>query len=168
MKHQDVRDQLLVDVRTRAEYVEEHIPGSVHIPLHKVKRFADLLGDVEVVTVCRTGVRASKAAAKLPNAKPLEGGILEYKQTGGKIEGVSAPWSVQRQVRLVAGLLVVVGSVLAYVGSPAWLLLSGFVGAGLAFAGATDTCGMAKVLARVSFNSRSDEAIKKELEGNIQ
>lgn len=167
MKHQDFSEQLLIDVRTRPEYVEEHIPGSVHVPLHKVSRFADTLSDVEVVVVCRTDSRARRAAAQLAKAKVLRGGIMEYKRAGGPVEGKSAPWSVQRQVRLVAGSLVVIGSVLAYVVNPAWLLLSGFVGAGLAFAGATDTCGMAKVLARLSGNSRSDEAIKKELAAKL-
>jgi predicted small integral membrane protein len=61
--------------------------------------------------------------------------------------------SLERQVRIAAGTLVFIGSLLGYFIHPAWIGLSGFVGAGLVFAGITDTCGMAMVLARMPWNN---------------
>ena len=59
--------------------------------------------------------------------------------------------SLERQVRIVAGLMVFAGSLLA-ITNPWWLIVPGFIGAGLAFAGITDTCGMAMILARMPWN----------------
>ena len=162
MSSLDLDKKVIVDVRTRPEYAEEHIPGSIHLPLHKISKYQEALSDKEVVFVCRTGQRATKAAQQIPRAQVLSGGIMEWKRTGNPIQGSAQQWSVQRQVRLVAGLLVVVGSVLATINT-SWLLLTGFVGAGLVVAGAFDTCGMAKVLARMPWNSRSDQAITQQL-----
>ena len=57
--------------------------------------------------------------------------------------------SLQRQVQIVAGSFVLLGTLLGAVVSPWFLVLSGFVGAGLAFAGITNTCGMAMLLAKL-------------------
>jgi hypothetical protein len=61
-------------------------------------------------------------------------------------------FSLERQVRIAAGFLVLAGSALAYFVSPYWIALSALVGAGLVFAGITDTCGMAMLLARLPWN----------------
>jgi hypothetical protein len=62
--------------------------------------------------------------------------------------------SLERQVRIAAGSLVLLGVALgAFVSQ--WLYgLSAFVGAGLVFAGLTDTCGMGMLLARMPWNRR--------------
>ena len=163
MKPADVSSEFVVDVRTRPEYAEEHIPGSVHVPLHKVKQFRELLRDKQVVFVCRTGTRATKACKQVRGARVVEGGIQAWKHSGREVRGSSQEWSMQRQVRLIAGSLVLVGSALGFFVSAYWFLLAGFVGAGLLFAGVTDTCGMAKLLARAPWNSRLDAAIREEL-----
>ena len=82
---------------------------------------------------------------------------LEAWTAAGKpvVRGVSRVWSLERQVRFTAGTIVFVGAALAVAVSPAWLLLSGFVGAGLMFSAATDTCAMALVLARMPWNRGS-------------
>ena len=68
------------------------------------------------------------------------------------IKGESKVWSLERQVRFTAGLLVLAGVVVGFAVTPYLFLLSGFVGAGLVFAAVTDTCGMAMMLARMPWN----------------
>ena len=62
--------------------------------------------------------------------------------------------SLERQVRIAAGSLVVIGVALGLLVHPVLFGLSGFVGAGLVFAGVTDTCGMGMMLARMPWNRR--------------
>ena len=54
-------------------------------------------------------------------------------------------------MRIAAGLLVLTGVGLGFV-HPGFFGLAGFVGAGLVFAGITDTCGMGMILARMPWN----------------
>ena len=60
------------------------------------------------------------------------------------------------QVRIAAGSLVLLGAVLGFFTHPYFIGLSAFVGAGLMFAGITDTCGMAMVLAKMPWNQVKD------------
>jgi len=64
---------------------------------------------------------------------------------------------LERQVRIAAGFLVLLGAVLGFFVHPYFIGLSAFVGAGLMFAGITDTCGMALVLAKMPWNQVKDE-----------
>ena len=64
--------------------------------------------------------------------------------------------SLERQVRIAAGLLVLVAVTLGWLVHPAFLGLAAFVGAGLVFAGVTDTCGMGLLLARMPWNRVKD------------
>ena len=59
------------------------------------------------------------------------------------------------RAQITAGALVLLGTLLGALVSPWFLLLSGFVGAGLTFAGLTGTCGMAMLLARLPYNQRT-------------
>jgi hypothetical protein len=60
--------------------------------------------------------------------------------------------SLERQVRIAAGSLVLIGIALGWFVHPYFIGLSAFVGAGLVFAGVTDTCGMGMILARMPWN----------------
>jgi hypothetical protein len=81
----------------------------------------------------------------------IDGGIIALAQEGVVLEGSGSAWSLERQVRLVAGALVFLGSFLSLL-QPYFLAVPLFVGAGLMFAGITDTCGMAMLLARMPWN----------------
>jgi hypothetical protein len=61
---------------------------------------------------------------------------------------------LNRQVRIAAGSFVVLGVVLGFTVHRAFFGLSGFVGAGLIFAGITDICGLCHVLALLPWNRR--------------
>jgi len=161
---------ILLDVRTPAEYTEVHIDGAVLHPITELNpEFvrAQTQGQRECIVICRSGGRARKAAetlaaAGIPNIKIMDGGITSWISAGlPTIEGAKTI-SLERQVRIAAGSLVFIGAVLGYLVSPAWIALPAFIGAGLVFAGVTDTCGMGMVLARMPWNnSRPSSDVKR-------
>jgi hypothetical protein len=90
----------------------------------------------------------------------LEGGTGAWIQAGlPVVASVRTRWSLERQVRLGAGLLALTGCILALTVNPRWVFLCGFVGLGLTFAGLTDICAMGIVLGKMPWNSRSHCAI---------
>jgi len=153
---------LLLDVRTPAEFEEVHIEGSVLHTLSgldagEVKSLAE--GKENCLLICRSGNRARQAAEKLAAAGlksvgVLSGGVQAWEEAGLPLNRGQKTMSLERQVRIAAGTLVFVGAVLGYFVNPAWIALSGFVGAGLVFAGVTDTCGMGMLIARMPWNNR--------------
>ncbi len=159
------KGMLLLDVRTPAEFEESHIEGSVLHPLTgldaaKVKALAE--GKEGCLIICRSGNRARQAAEKLASAGVgrlgvLEGGVLAWEAAGQPLNRGAKTMSLERQVRIAAGALVFTGAVLGYFVNPAWIALSGFVGAGLVFAGITDTCGMGMLIARMPWNNRGGQ-----------
>jgi rhodanese-related sulfurtransferase len=151
----------LVDVREPDEHAAERIAGARLAPLsgfEPTKVGADAA--TKIVLHCRSGGRSMKAARMLLNAGhdqaySLRGGIDAWKGAGLPTErDASAPINVMRQVQITAGSLVLLGTILGFLVSPWFLALSGFVGAGLLFAGLTDTCGMAMMLAKMPWNRR--------------
>lgn len=152
---------LCVDVRTPAEFREVHIPGSVNIPLADVELHLEELKrqgqDKQIVLVCRSGQRAAKAcerlgAAGLRQCAVLEGGLARWVESGYTVERGRKAISLERQVRIAAGSMVLGGTVLGLLVHPAFFAVPVFVGGGLVFAGLTDTCGMAMLLARMPWN----------------
>ena len=160
---------IIIDVRTDAEYTQEHIPGSFHVPLDTIAEHKQALAKIgkPVTFVCRSGKRATEAceavkSAGLKNAAILDGGMLAWTGASGNTVKTTL-WSLERQVRGAAGTLVVIGVVLATTMHPAWIALSGFVGAGLVFAAVTDTCGMAFILARMPWNRHRTTDVRSEV-----
>ena len=151
---------LVVDVRTPGEFESAHIPSAVNIPLDQVdahlRRIVTAAGG-RMVLVCQSGQRATTAAGKLAAAglddiAVLDGGMNSWIAAGGPVERTGKErWALERQVRLVAGLLVLTGTLLSLVWQPA-VFLAMFIGAGLTFAGLTNTCGMALLLAKLPYN----------------
>jgi glyoxylase-like metal-dependent hydrolase (beta-lactamase superfamily II) len=152
----------VVDVRTPAEYRSVHLDPSVSLPLDEIgRRRGELPHDRELVLVCRTGARARLAAEQLTDlrARVLEGGIAAWQEAGHPVVIGKAHMSLERQVRIIAGAMACAGGVLAVAVSPWFGLLPAFVGAGLVYAGVTDRCGMAMVLAKLPYNRRgADDA----------
>lgn len=153
-------DVRLLDVRTPGEFESSHIRGSYNVPLdqlgeHRAEIRANV--DVPVVLICQGGSRARKAEETLkqvgmPNLHVLEGGLSSWVSAGKPVERGPERISLERQVRIAAGTLAVVGGVLALAVSPYFGLLPAFVGAGLVFAGVTDTCAMAMLLSKLPYN----------------
>ncbi len=155
----------LIDVRTPAEFSAAWIPGSTNVPLGDLSGSLDALrsqaAERPLLLVCRTANRAEKARqileqAGITNTRVLAGGLEAWTAAGQSVAtGQASGMSLERQVRIVAGTLVVVGVILSFAVHPLFSLLSGFIGAGLVFAGVTDTCGMGMVLSKMPWNRRS-------------
>jgi glyoxylase-like metal-dependent hydrolase (beta-lactamase superfamily II) len=149
----------ILDVRMSMEVSAEHVAGSRFIPLDELSTRLD---DVRAIPaprllLCRTGSRAEMARKLLEDAgirglSVVEGGIEAYRSAGGETVIGAKRMSLERQVRITAGLLVVLGTVIGFLVHPIGYALSAFIGAGLIFAGATDQCGMAMVLAKLPWN----------------
>ena len=151
----------LIDVRPYPDFAIGHIRGAQLMPLDEIPRRLDEIDRARpVVLVCRTGKRSAQAretldAAGFDQASELAGGILAWQQAGLPLDiAARAPWSLERQVRVVAGSLVLLGVALGVTVHPAFLGLSAFIGAGLVFAGVTDWCGMGLLLAKMPWNRR--------------
>jgi glyoxylase-like metal-dependent hydrolase (beta-lactamase superfamily II)/rhodanese-related sulfurtransferase len=148
---------LVVDVRLPAEYRALHVEPSVLVPLDEVaRRRSELPRERELVLVCRTGARARLAAGELTDfrTRVLEGGLVAWQEAGHAVVVGKAHMSLERQVRVAAGALAFTGGVLAVAVSSWFGLLPAFVGAGLVYAGITDRCGMAMLLAKLPYNRR--------------
>lgn len=148
----------LIDVRSPGEFAAGHIPGAVNIPMEQAEaRLADMSRHEPVVLVCQSGNRAGMTCEWLSKEHPevlvLEGGTHAWVEAGEPVvRSTSTRWSLERQVRLTAGLLVLAGVVLSLTVNPAWLYLSGLVGLGLTFAGLTNVCGMAALFSVMPWN----------------
>jgi rhodanese-related sulfurtransferase len=151
----------LIDVRTPAEYREVHAEGARLVPLDRLdpKTIRSEQGNTAapVYLLCRTGGRAKKAceqflAAGYQDVYVVEGGTQAWEQAGLPVVRGRKTISLERQVRIAAGLLVLLGTALGAFVHIGFLGIAGFVGAGLVFAGLTDWCGMGMLLARAPWN----------------
>ncbi len=151
-------DVHLIDVRTPMEFQELHVAGAKNVPLDRLDP-ADYAGGGAraLYVICRSGSRGQTACKMLTGAGVegvvnVEGGTLACAEAGLSVVRGKQVMSLERQVRVAAGSLVVIGTLLGALVHPYWLGLPGFVGAGLVFAGITDTCGMGMMLARMPWN----------------
>lgn len=153
----------LLDVRTPAEHAEMHVPGVHLMPLDRLDTERLLNADgfskgAPVYLLCKSGGRATQAAEKLEKGGfahccVVEGGTQAWADAGLPVErSGSKMMSLERQVRIAAGTLVLAGVILGTWVHPALYGLSAFVGAGLIFAGLTDWCGMGLLLGRMPWN----------------
>ncbi|MGR7152441.1 rhodanese family protein [Klebsiella aerogenes] len=153
----------LIDIRAADEYAREHIPAATLLPLEQLTHGAALNaqpGDT-IIFHCQAGSRTQNnasllaAAAAPAQVKLLAGGIQAWRAAGLPIvEDKSQPLPLMHQVQIAAGALILLGVVLGYAVNSGFFLLSGFVGAGLTFAGLTGFCGMARLLAVMPWNRR--------------
>lgn len=149
----------LIDIREPDEFARRHIAGALSRPLSGFEA-AHLRVDPgrDVIFTCRTGNRTSANCARLQasiagDGYVLDGGVDRWAEAGLPVAGDrNAPLELMRQVQIAAGSIVLLGVLLGYAVSPSLFLLSGFVGAGLTFAGISGWCGMAKLLALMPWN----------------
>ncbi len=151
----------LIDVRTPVEYREVHVSFARNVPLDQLNASQISAGREDsaqpLYVICRSGSRGKQAceqlqAAGYTNVMNVEGGTQAWDQAGLPVVRGKKAISLERQVRIAAGALVVTGAALGVFVHPYWMGLSAFVGAGLMFAGITDTCGMGMILARMPWN----------------
>ncbi len=148
---------VLIDVRSPGEFASGHVPEAINIPLEQVSARLSDLPNKPVAILCQSGRRAGMACEVLSDRRDdlmiVEGGTQAWVKAGyGTVSTTGSRWSLERQVRLAAGILVLVGTGLSLFASQAWIGLAMFVGAGLTFAGLTNYCGMAMILAKLPWN----------------
>lgn len=152
----------LIDIREPAEFLREHVPGAISFPLSDIllgKKIKDLPVNHPVIFHCLAGSRtAQNEDALVRTADPatvllLSGGINAWKSANfPTIEDKKYPLPIMRQVQIVAGILILAGVLMGYAIDESFFLLSGFVGAGLLFAGVSGWCGMAVLLSKMPWN----------------
>lgn len=158
-------DLIILDVRTGAEFESMHIRGSYNVPLPLLSEHADELTERlgrRVVLVCQSGARAEQArqrlgAAGIETPHVLTGGVPAFAAAGGSIVRGAQRWDLERQVRLVAGSLVITGLAGGKFLSPKFRILAGVIGSGLTFSAATNSCAMGKALAAMPWNRSAEE-----------
>ncbi|MEU1464069.1 rhodanese-like domain-containing protein [Streptomyces sp. NPDC005727] len=154
----------VIDVRTPGEYAGGHIPGALNIPLDRLGRaLPEIRGAAErgeVLVVCASGARSESACRTLAESgvhtATLAGGTGAWAAQGNDLDrsegGTRATWGMERQVRLTAGSLVLLGLALGEFVHPAFRLLPAGIAGGLVFSAVTNTCGMAAMLAKLPHN----------------
>jgi rhodanese-related sulfurtransferase len=126
-------DTLIVDVRTPAEFETAHITGAINLPLDQVDaHLGRIIADAggRMLLICQSGNRATRACAKLAgagltDAAVMTGGMGAWIAAGAPVERGRQRWSLERQVRLTAGLT---------------------------YAALANTCAMGAMLARLPYN----------------
>ena len=149
----------IIDVRTPAEFETAHIPGAYNVPLDLLREHRTELRshlDEDVILVCRSGARATQAEqtltqAGLPNLRVLDGGILAWQAANAPVNHGKPRWDLERQVRLVAGSIVV-AAVLTSIAVPGTQWIAAVMGAGLTVAALTNTCAMGMLLSKLPYN----------------
>ncbi|WP_206107685.1 rhodanese-like domain-containing protein [Paludisphaera rhizosphaerae] len=158
----------LIDVRTPAEFRSAHAPIAQSTPLGSFDPKALIAGrrlpGEPLYVMCRSGARSSKACAALAAAGTgvdvvnVEGGLLAWEKAGLPVERGRFALPLDRQVRIVIGALVILGVTLGYLVDPWFNWLSGLCGAGLVFAGITDFCPLATMMAKMPWNQAPVDA----------
>ncbi len=151
----------VLDVRTRVETSTQSISGALHVPLDELnssealEQLAKIQG--ELYLLCKSGKRAGMARNQLSEkigAKltVIDGGIDALANCGLKTRSSNSVWSLERQVRFTAGMIVVIGCLVALFAAPGAVWIPLLVGCGLMLAAATDSCAMGLLLARMPWN----------------
>ena len=152
-------DVRIIDVRTPGEFESAHIRGAYNVPLDSLAEHSAEIKRVSepVVLVCQSGRRAAQAETALkkagfPNLHVLDGGLNAWTASHKPVVEGRKRLSLERQVRIVAGALAAVGAILSLTVHPWFAFIPAFIGSGLVFAGITDFCGMAMLLAKLPYN----------------
>lgn len=129
----------LIDVRTPAEYRQVHASGARNVPLDSLDPGA-IMGSRNgrsgqpLYVMCKSGVRGGKACQKFLDAGftqvvNVEGGVQAWEAAQLPVVRGQKTISLERQVRIAAGLLVLIGALLGYFVHPYFMALPAFVGA---------------------------------------
>lgn len=157
----------LIDVRMPTEYREVHADGAVNVPLDSLNPNAVIgmrngRSEEPLYVICKSGNRSSKAVQKFldagySNVVNVDGGTTAWVDARLPVVRGKKAISLERQVRIAAGSIALIGSVAAMVTGNVYLAgIPAFIGAGLTFAGITDTCGMGMMLSKMPWNQCSD------------
>ncbi|MBX7168960.1 MAG: rhodanese-like domain-containing protein [Pirellulales bacterium] len=151
----------LIDVRTPPEFDAMHVPWAKNVPLDQLTlealRAAGCTTQHTLYVICRSGSRGKQACQRLASfgcaqVVNVAGGTLAWDAAGLPLDRGLPSMPLDRQVRVVIGSLVVFGAVLALAVDVRWSWLAAAMGAGLIYAGLTDDCPMANLVAKMPWN----------------
>ena len=167
-RHERGEPSELIDVRMPVEFQEVHVTFARNVPLDRLDPNALMstradASESPLYLICRSGARSNQArerlaAAGFHNVFDVAGGTVAWEKAGLPVLRGKKSISLERQVRITVGLLVLIGSVLTKVSHPYWLGLPAFMGAGLIFSGISDFCGLALILGRMPWNQVSQSS----------
>lgn len=159
----------VIDVRTPLEFREVRATHARNVPLdvldpHTVLKARSGAEDDPVYLICKGGTRGAKACQKFidagfTNVINVGGGTDAWAAAGMPVVRSKKAVSLERQVRITAGFIVFAGAVAALAtGNVYFAGIPAFVGAGLMFAGITNSCAMGMVIAKMPWNRVSGES----------
>lgn len=148
---------VLLDVRSPIEFESEHIEGALNIPLSELEqRLDEIPKGKDLVMICRSGKRAERGAYSLMckgmEPKVMTGGVLAWQKAGFSLTEGKKMLPIERQIQLIVGVGVLTGVLLGVFVNPWFLVVSGFFGAGLTFAGLSGTCALGLLLMKAPWN----------------
>ncbi len=150
-----------LDVRSGLEFAQAHIKDSQNVPIDMLSVKLNELSQSKqnYIVFCRTGNRSPMAAdmmlqAGIHGVKIMDGGLTRWQKEKLPVVKGESGMSIERQVRLIAGGMVLLGILLAWLVSGAFILISVFVACGLIVSGLTDACLMAKLLMNLPYNKK--------------
>jgi rhodanese-related sulfurtransferase len=157
-------EKVLLDVRSPIEFETEHIDNSLNIPLDELEaRFEEVPRKGRLVVICRSGKRAERGAYTLLGRgfqpKVLEGGMVAWRKAGLPIKEGKKMLAIERQIQLVVGVGVLTGVLLGVFINPWFLVIPGFFGAGLTFAGLSGTCALGIMLGKAPWNKIENSSV---------
>lgn len=153
----DAGEVVLLDVRSPIEFETEHIANSVNVPLNELEaRCEEVPRQGQLVVICRSGKRAERGAYTLLGKgfqpKVLDGGLVAWRKAGLPVKEGKKMLPIERQIQLIVGTGVMTGVLLGVFISPWFLVIPGFFGAGLTFAGLSGTCALGLLLMKAPWN----------------
>lgn len=148
---------VLLDVRSPIEFETEHIANSINVPLNELEaRCEEVPRQGQLVVICRSGKRADRGAYTLLargfQPKVLEGGLMAWRKAGLPVKEGKKMLPIERQIQLIVGAGVLTGVLLGVLINPWFLIIPGFFGAGLTFAGLSGTCALGLLLMKAPWN----------------
>jgi rhodanese-related sulfurtransferase len=157
----------LIDVRTPVEFRECHVDYARNVPLDRLRPeqiMADRNdSDAPLYVICQSGKRGQEACKKFhqagfANVINVEGGTAAAVEANLPVVRGKKAISLERQVRMIAGTMCLVGVGGFFASSSPWfLVLPGMVGVGMLHAGITDSCLMGILLGGMPWNQVKEE-----------
>ncbi|MFA4933014.1 MAG: rhodanese-like domain-containing protein [Candidatus Omnitrophota bacterium] len=150
-----------LDVRSVLEFNQAHIKDSINLPIDMLAAKVNELSQAKqaYIVLCRTGNRSPMAADMLIQSgihpvKVMDGGMVRWQKERLPVVRGEGGVSLERQVRVIAGSLVLSGILLSWFIHTWFIGISIFVCCGLIYAGLTDNCLMGMLLMNLPYNKK--------------
>ncbi len=156
-------DLVLLDVRSPIEFETEHIANSINVPLDALdSRFDEVPRKGQLIVICRSGKRAERGAYMLMGRgfqpQVMDGGMVAWRNAGLPVKEGKKRLPIERQIQLIVGSGVLTGVLLGAFVNQWFLVIPGFFGTGLTFAGLSGTCALGILLGKAPWNKLESPA----------